>query len=382
MRTVIASSYTPARGTGRGVRTYGIVRALLSHGPVDLVWVPFGGHEPAPDYAALPGLSAHRVEASRGARRAIAYARHRLGGAPQAVARGASPELLALAGVLSEGADRVIADDISTALALSALARSRPVVYSAHNLESGFREDSDWGSPKRLRDFESRLLARFAEVWMPSRADVREAALLAPGTPVRYVPNVVDVADHPPVRPRGRRAVLVADFTYGPNREGLDWLVQHVLPLVQSDVELLVVGRGLNPGLDLGPRVLVRGFVDDLDDAYAAAACALVPLRTGGGSPLKFVEALARGLPVVATPRAARGLDVVAGTHYLVGDSATTFAAAMDVALTSGQAEAMGRAGRALAEREYSIESLATRLAPAHAVLPARPHPPAATDLP
>jgi glycosyltransferase involved in cell wall biosynthesis len=276
----------------------------------------------------------------------------------------------------------VIADDIIAALAMSELARTRPVVYSAHNLESAFRRDRDWGSAKSMRRFESRLLALFAEVWMPSRADARGAALLAPDTPVRYVPNVVDVADHPVVRPNGHRAVFVADFTYGPNREGLQWLVGQVLPRIRAEFELSVVGRGLEPRADFGPRVRVHGFVDDLDAMYASSACALVPLLTGGGSPLKFVEALARGLPVVATPQAARGLDVIAGEQYLEGGDAGAFAAAVDEVLTSGIGESMGRAGRALAEREYSIESLAARLSPSRARSAAHPESPSDHDLP
>jgi glycosyltransferase involved in cell wall biosynthesis len=293
-----------------------------------------------------------------------------------------SPELAALVEVLADQADHVIADDITAALAMSELARTRPLVYSAHNLESTFRRDRDWGSVKSLRRFESRLLSLFAEVWMPSRADVRGAARLAPATPLRYVPNVVDVADHRVVRPSGHRAVFVADFTYGPNREGLHWLVEHVLPRVRAEFELSVVGRGLEPRADFGPSVRVHGFVDDLDAIYAGSACALVPLLTGGGSPLKFVEALARGLPVVATPQAARGLDVTAGEQYLEGGDAGAFAAAIDEVLTSGIGESMGRAGRALAEREYSIESLAARLYPSSARLTAHPESSSAHDLP
>src|SRR5205085_2169059 len=116
LRTVIASSFTPARGSGRGMRTYGLVRALLSHGPVDLVWVPFGGEEPAPDYLNLRGLTTHRVKVSRGPRRALAYATHRALGAPAAVARGVSPQLAALTGDIADRSDRVVADDIMAAL--------------------------------------------------------------------------------------------------------------------------------------------------------------------------------------------------------------------------------------------------------------------------
>jgi glycosyltransferase involved in cell wall biosynthesis len=85
-----------------------------------------------------------------------------------------------------------------------------------------------------------------------------------------------------------------------------------------------------------------------------------VPLLTGGGSPLKFIEALARGIPVVATPRAAAGVEAEAGRHFLEGDGAEGFAAALVAAIG---AEEMGAEARRLAEREYSIEALARMLA-------------------
>lgn len=362
---MIVSSYTPRLGSGRGTRTYGLVRALLVHGPVDLVWVPFGGDGPAAEYRALDGLRLHRVPPGPRARRVPAYVRHRLRGVPGPVARGTVPGLAGAVERLLPGADRVVADDPMAATALARLAARRPVVYSAHNLESAFRRD--WGPADRVRRFEARLLRRSAEVWMPSRADADEAAALAPGTAVRLVPNVVDVARIEPVAPRGRDLLYVADLTYAPNREGLRWLVDEVLPRVRRDVGLVVAGRGLPPSADLGPRVRVLGFVDDLGPVYAGAACAVVPLLTGGGSPLKFVEALAHALPVVATPHAARGLDAVAGVHHLEGDGPGGFAAAVERALDPAVAQRLGRAGRALAEAEYSVAALAGRLAPAAA---------------
>jgi len=55
-------------------------------------------------------------------------------------------------------------------------------------------------------------------------------------------------------------------------------------------------------------RIDVAGFVDSLAGLYAQADCVVVPIVEGAGSPVKFIEALAYGVPVVATPRAARGL--------------------------------------------------------------------------
>jgi glycosyltransferase involved in cell wall biosynthesis len=357
---LVVSSFTPALGTGRAARTYGIVRALAVLGPVDLLYKRFGADAPGPEFAAIDGVRLHEV---RAARRAGAVARGLARGAPLAVARGACAELADAAERLADGHARVVADDPVAALVLTDLARRRPVVYSAHNLESAFRED--WGSPRRVRAFERRLLERSSEVWMPSRADADGARALAPGAVVRLVPNAVDVAAIPPTGPAaGGPALMVGDFSYRPNREGLDFLLGEVLPRAWErapSLRVTVAGRGLDPAAIRDERVRYAGFVRSLQPLYAEASCAVVPLLSGGGAPLKFVEALAYALPVVATPRAAAGLDARAGEHYLEGADAGALAEAL-VAAAAGDA-ALGAAGRALAEREYSIEALVARLA-------------------
>ena len=111
------------------------------------------------------------------------------------------------------------------AVALLRLARRRPVIYSANNLESAFRpgRDPDWGSRRRLEAFERRLLEAAAETWMPSRADLDGARELAPGAALRYVPNVVDVAAIEPPgarRPTRRRRCWWATSPTRPTARG------------------------------------------------------------------------------------------------------------------------------------------------------------------
>ena len=126
---------------------------------------------------------------------------------------------------------------------------------------------------------------------------------------------------------------------------------------------LLLVGRGLDARPSSDARVEALGFVADLRDAYARAAVAVVPLLRGGGTPLKFLEALAYGLPVVATPAAAAGLDVEPETHYLAADGPLPFAQALVRVLEHGAAGMAGR-GRSLVEERYSIETLTGLLSP------------------
>ncbi len=103
------------------------------------------------------------------------------------------------------------------------------------------------------------------------------------------------------------------------------------------------------------------GFVEDLAEAYRRRRCAVVPLLQGGGSRLKFIEALAHGLPVIATPRAVAGLAVHAGEDCLLADGGQAFADALLRVLRDG-APGIAAAGRGLAEERYSIEALATLL--------------------
>jgi glycosyltransferase involved in cell wall biosynthesis len=370
--TLVVSSYMPARGSGRAARTYGIVRALAADGPVDLLHTGFGAAAPDPAYERVEGLRLHAVSNSRGARRSLAWARARKTGAPRAVSRGVSPELGTAAKRLAAapGRGRVIAEDAMAAVALLGLARRRPVIYSANNLESAFRpgRDPDWGSRRRLQAFERRLLNAAAETWMPSKADLEGARELAPAAALRYVPNVVDVAAidarRAPADPP--EALLVANFSYAPNREGLDFLLNEVMPRVWAAaprLRLRVAGRGYEAPAGADTRVEVLGFVDSLDQLYARAACALVPLLSGGGSPVKFIEALAHGLPVVATPRGAAGVDAESARHYLEGAGAEGFARAVLEALDPARGAAVAAAGRALARSDYSIEALTRRLA-------------------
>ena len=207
---------------------------------------------------------------------------------------------------------------------------------------------------------------------MVSRADVESARRLVPTAQVRYVPNVVDVtairvkaASQGDVGSDDMRILMVGDFTYVPNLLGRDLLVHSVLPLVwqaMPGVHLTLAGRGMDDWQAPDERVEVAGFVEDLARLYAQSDCVVVPITEGAGSPIKFIEALAYGVPVVATPKAARGLDVLAGVHYREGEDASTLAEAIVDVLRDGGAD-MAAEGVRLAEHEYSIESLTERLA-------------------
>jgi glycosyltransferase involved in cell wall biosynthesis len=368
MRTLLLTAYTPTLGGGTGLRTYGIVAALARSTDVDVAYRPFGAERPAAAFTRLGRVSVRPLERAATPRRLAAYARRRIAGVPAPIARGAAPELVAAARTASPGT-RLVADGPTVAAALLGVARERPVVYCAHNLESAFRHRLPAGdrmSRGAMERFERTVLSVMAESWMVSQADIAGAAALCPAATLRLVPNVVDVRSIVPVGParHAQRVLFVGDLRYAPNRLAVRFLRHEVMPRLWPIVpaaRLAVAGRGPAP-VEGDARTDVLGFVDDLPALYAASSVVAVPLTAGGGSPLKFIEALAFGLPVVATPTAAAGLDATPGQHYLEAEDPGAFAAALAHVLMHG-APGVGAAGRELAERRYSIEALAAELA-------------------
>ena len=368
MPTLLVTPFTPRENTGRGLRTIGVARALARSDDVEVAYVEFDGAHPSELLRAEPRVSLHRLEASRGARRALSYAHARLAGTPPDYARGVSRELVTAGRAWSHPHPRrLIADGPISAAALLLVARAPRVHYLAHNVESllgsALLDSTSDAHPTDLRAFEKRIMTAACETWLPTSRDVEDAAGIAPGASFRHVPNVLDVQAIAPVAPAGgNRILFVGDFSYEPNRNAVDFLVHHVMPELWASAPqatLVLVGRSPSIAADVDPRVEALGFVEDLRVEYERAACAVVPLLQAGGSQLKFIEALAYGIPVVATPLAASRLEGgVAGVHFLEAEEPAAFARALAVLLGAPDSE-MGQRGRALVEERYSIEALA-----------------------
>ena len=125
--------------------------------------------------------------------------------------------------------------------------------------------------------------------------------------------------------------LFVGPLTYEPNRLAIHWMVENVLPRLRERmprVALTVVGddRGVSVRSMDGDGVLFTGHVDDVEPYYEYATVAVAPLHSGGGTRLKVIEALARGVPLVSTSFAVEGLDVAPGRDVLIADDPETFA--------------------------------------------------------
>ena len=184
------------------------------------------------------------------------------------------------------------------------------------------------------------------------------------------MPNGVDVTSFAPSAAAVDPDTLLffGAVNYFPNHDGVTYFVQEVFPLIQRrrpTVAFRVLGHGATPDV-LGfheDGVELLGMVDDVNPYIDRAAVVVVPLRLGGGTRLKIVEALAKGKAVVSTRLGAEGLDVVDDVHLLLADEPEEIAAAVERILGDpGLAMRLGVAGRALMEERYSWTGITASL--------------------
>jgi polysaccharide biosynthesis protein PslH len=213
---------------------------------------------------------------------------------------------------------------------------------------------------------------------LTSDRDQLAVCATAPSTPTAVVSNGVDLEYFAPwtQATEPHSVVFNGVLNYRPNLDGATHLVEEVWPLVLEacpSARLSIVGRA--PERDAAtlrrPTVEVLGTVPDIRPYLGRAEVVAVPIRMGGGTRFKVVEALSMGKPMVSTTLGCEGLSVSDRQHLLIGDDAETFAHRILELFKDGDLRrGLGIAGRALAEEKYSwhlagerLESLYRRVA-------------------
>jgi polysaccharide biosynthesis protein PslH len=177
-------------------------------------------------------------------------------------------------------------------------------------------------------------LPRFDRVLACSAGDAAAVAA-AYGVPrIAVVPNAVALPE-PVAAPAGGddSLLLVGSLSYFPNQDAALFLCREVLPRLEAQlgrrVRLAIVGAdppAAVRALGALPGVTVTGTVPDTAPYYRAADLAVAPLRAGGGTRVKILEAFAHDRAVVATTLGAEGIEATPGEHLLIADDADAFA--------------------------------------------------------
>ncbi|MCX6030622.1 MAG: glycosyltransferase [Chloroflexi bacterium] len=228
---------------------------------------------------------------------------------------------------------------------------------------------------QKLAIYERRVSRAADAVVAVSEADRRALQRLAPGLAVTVVPNGVDLEFYrpgvvPPLVGLGPHAlVFTGKMDYRPNVDAVLWFAETVLPLILAqvpDARFYVVGQQPHARLAAlagQPAVTVTGRVPDTRPYIAAAGVYVVPLRIGGGTRLKVLEAMAMGQALISTRLGCDGFPFTDGREVRFADAPAAFAEAV-VALLADREQAgrLGRAGRAYVEAHFGWDAIVPRL--------------------
>lgn len=191
-----------------------------------------------------------------------------------------------------------------------------------------------YASARATRQQELSVIARSDVTLVVSPIEQDLLAQELPSANVKILSNIHEL--QPPGRSFSKRTglIFVGGFRHPPNVDAVNWFVGEVWPLLQrkqTDITLTVVGSNMPASIrELSvSNVHVAGFVADLDPLLDSARISIAPLRYGAGVKGKINQAMAYGLPVVATIAAAEGMDLQDGENLLIADSPEAFADAV-----------------------------------------------------
>jgi glycosyltransferase involved in cell wall biosynthesis len=225
---------------------------------------------------------------------------------------------------------------------------------------------------RKYERVEGSAFARAGQVVVVSDADAAQARGRFGVDNVTVVENGIDRQFFEGVIARRHpgRLLFLGSLDWRPNLDAIDRLLSGIFPRVLSAVpqaELWLVGRAppesLKRRVQAMPGVELRADVADVRPYLAECSVLTVPLRIGGGSRLKILEALATGTPVVASTIGAEGLNLTPGEHYYEANEDEGHAQALvNVLQQPGEALAMAERGRRLVYGKYDWGVLASKL--------------------
>jgi glycosyltransferase involved in cell wall biosynthesis len=224
----------------------------------------------------------------------------------------------------------------------------------------------------KLKSYEGRACQRAQHVVAVSELDAQQLRDLGPGARVTSVPNGVDTeyfrTSQTPRKPTS--LVFVGGFTWFPNLDAITYFCEDILPKLLKtipDIQLTVIGK--QPDTPVAqeiakhPNVTLAGLVEDIRPDVDAAAAYIVPLRIGGGTRLKILDALSMSKAIISTSVGCEGLDVEDGKTIVIADTPDAFVQAIVKVLADpAWADTIGQQGRQLVESRYDWAAVAKTL--------------------
>jgi glycosyltransferase involved in cell wall biosynthesis len=184
----------------------------------------------------------------------------------------------------------------------------------------------------------ARILSRFDGCTVVSEPERQRVLQIVPGyAPIKVVPNSIDLSTYTIQydEPEPDTLIYSGSLTFSANWDAIGFFLDQVFPLVKAErprAKLLVTGQLDGVPIDRLPHrdgVIFTGYLNDIKPTIAQSWISIVPLRVGGGTRLKILEALALGTPVVSTRKGAEGLELVPEREILIADEPADMASAI-----------------------------------------------------
>jgi hypothetical protein len=235
--------------------------------------------------------------------------------------------------------------------------------FRRYEASRGVSKVLHWCIWKAKQMIEKKTLSKFPRVFTLSDEDREWGERFYPGVSFRVLryPGGLGFTGLPRKEVFGRILILGA-LNRAQNIESVRYFLQKVWPAVRKklpDAEFRVVGGGLPRDLQMemseDPRIVVTGFVENIEEEYKSASVFVAPILTGGGIIVKILDALAAGVPVVTTPYGNEGIQAGEEKEILVGKNPDSFKTNVISLLEhSGLRESIGLAGKLFVERNFS----------------------------
>lgn len=225
---------------------------------------------------------------------------------------------------------------------------------------------------QRTEKFEKFLATQFEKVLVTSKKDQDEFLTLSPSSPVEVLTNGVDTDYFSPIPANQRldNVILISGkMSYHANVNMALFAIQEIMPLVwkkNPNIHLWVVGKDPPSTIQqysANPRIQITGTVPEILPYLQKATISLAPLNYGAGVQNKVLEAMACGIPVIASPLAVSALNVLTGREVLVANNPQNYADYILNLISNPQmGYQIGNAGREYVEREHSWNLIGQKL--------------------
>ena len=301
---------------------------------------------------------------------------------PLPVVNYSSPEMdAAIRKLAARGPFDLVHFDSMHMAACAPLLPGARIVYNWHNIESElmtrYAENASsiahriYGklTAGRIASLEKDLLRNAFGHVVCSQREKDQLLQIAPQARIEVIENGVDVAAFSSAvgkRAGRKRLVFVGSMSYHANIDAAVWFTRSVWPEIHyrfPEWKLAIVGSNPSPAVRelKSDHVEVTGTVSSVVPYYEDALAAIVPLRTGGGTRLKILEAMAAGVPVISSTLGAEGLAVIPNEHILIADREQDWASALEK-MSDARWSEIAAAGRKLVESRYDWSVLGNNL--------------------